>query len=132
MNNAAAPSKVLPGKGKVRAVGADCRARGAGDMACPVDDYGADAVAGQEPGEGAGAAADIDDDAAARGGHAAGDEGMDVTSRGEPLGGCLGSGEAPGVGVVVAGQRLARARLRRLPSAHGLSVPRRSPSTAPR
>jgi hypothetical protein len=101
------------GEGQAGGVGADGRAGSAGDVAGPVGDDGADAVAGQEPGQGPGAAADIDDGAAACGGQAGGDEGMDVTSRGEPLSGCLSGGKAAGIGVVVAGQRFAWARFRR-------------------
>jgi hypothetical protein len=80
-------------------------------------------AAGQEPGLGAVPAADIDDGAAAFGGKAAGDEGMDVTSCGEPLGGGLIGGETTGIDVVVAGQRLSCHRFRSLLCAHGMGVP---------
>jgi hypothetical protein len=96
------PAERAVGEGQVRSVRADCRAGCAGDVAGPVDDHGADGVAGQKPGQGAVPAADIDDGAAASGGKPAGDEGMDVTSCTEPLGGGLIGGETTGIDVVVA------------------------------
>jgi hypothetical protein len=74
----------------------------------------------QRPGQRAVPAAQIHDHAAALGGEAPGDRGMDVTAGDEAAGGGLVGGEAAGIGVVVAGRRLATDR--RGPSRWGRGV----------
>jgi hypothetical protein len=102
----------------VGGIRADRWAGGADDVGGAVQGHDGDAVAGQQPGQGAVTTADIGDTAAALGEEAAGDSGMDVTSRRESLGGGLARGEAAGISVVVAGKRLARARLRSRSGVH--------------
>jgi hypothetical protein len=82
-------------------------------VAGSVDDHGGDAVLGQEPGERAVAAPDVDHPCTGFGGQAPRDVGVDVGAGREASGGRLVGREAVRVGVVVTGQWL---------GAHGLTV----------
>lgn len=109
-------------KGQADRVGPHGGAGSVDDVAGVVDDNGADVVGGQQSCQRAIAPTDVGDESVTLLGEAAGHVGVNVLSCGEPAGRQLIGGEAAGIVVVVAGQRVADGCVVRSWRAHAASV----------